>query len=228
MMSSRFARPAFAAVRRAAAAPAPRTALRTYATPAAADVKPPVALFGLDGTYANALYTAAAKQNVLEPTAKAITSLEQIYKSDPKLQVVLSAPMLSDSDKAQIVAELEKHTGGADKSGTVKNLLATLAENNRLGLLEGVCEKFAILMGAAHGELELVVTSASKLDDKLLKRLEAAMTKSEYSQGKKIKTVTKVNPEILGGLVVEIGERTIDLSVSSKISRLNKMLTDTV
>jgi F-type H+-transporting ATPase subunit O len=67
-----------------------------------------------------------------------------------------------------------------------------------------------------------------KLDDKLLKRLEAAMTKSEYSQGKKIKTVTKVNPEILGGLVVEIGERTIDLSVSSKISRLNKMLTDTV
>jgi F-type H+-transporting ATPase subunit O len=74
--------------------------------------------------------------------------------------------MLSDSDKAQIVAELEKHTGGADKSGTVKNLLATLAENNRLGLLEGVCEKFAILMGAAHGELELVVTSASVSDSK--------------------------------------------------------------
>ncbi len=73
----------------------------------------------------------------------------------------MSAPTLSDSDKAQIVAELEKHTGGADKSGTVKNLLATLAENNRLGLLEGVCEKFGILMGAAHGELELIVTSAS-------------------------------------------------------------------
>jgi F-type H+-transporting ATPase subunit O len=40
--------------------------------------------------------------------------------------------------------------------------------------------------------------------------------------------VTKVNPEILGGLVVEIGEQTIDLSVSSKISKLNKMLTETV
>ncbi len=62
----------------------------------------------------------------------------------------------------------------------------------------------------------------------MLKRLEAAIAKSEYSQGKKIKTVAKVNPDILGGLVVEIGERTIDLSVSSKISRLNKMLTDTV
>jgi F-type H+-transporting ATPase subunit O len=67
-----------------------------------------------------------------------------------------------------------------------------------------------------------------KLDDKLLRRLEQAVGKSEYSQGKKLKTVTKVDPDMLGGLVVEIGERTIDLSVSSKIAKLNKMLTDIV
>lgn len=67
-----------------------------------------------------------------------------------------------------------------------------------------------------------------KLDEKLLRRLETAIAKSEYSQGKKLKVTSKVNPDILGGLVVEIGERTIDLSVSSKISKLNKMLTDTV
>ena len=58
--------------------------------------------------------------------------------------------------------------------------------------------------------------------------METAIGKSEYSQGKKLKTVTKVSPEILGGLVVEVGERTIDLSVQSKIGRLNKLLTDTV
>jgi len=223
-MSSRVLRPAFAAARRTA----PQTAIRTYAAPAAADTKPPVPLFGLDGTYANALYTAAAKQSALDPTSRAISSLHQILKSDPKLGIILHAPMFSDTDKSQIIAELEKHTGGADKGGTVKNLLGVLAEHNRLGLLEGVCEKFGTLMSAAKGEVELVVTSASKLDDKLIKRLEAAIAKSEYSQGKKLRTVTKVNPDILGGLVVEIGERTIDLSVSSKISRLNKMLTDTV
>merc|ERR1711939_1063738 len=125
MMSSRLMRPAFAAARRTA----PRTAVRNYAAPAAADTKPPVALFGLDGTYANALYTAAAKQNVLDPTSKAVSSLFQVLKSDPKLQTILSAPTLSDSDK----------------SGTVKNLLSALAENNRLGLLEGVCDKFSTL-----------------------------------------------------------------------------------
>jgi F-type H+-transporting ATPase subunit O len=71
------------------------------------------------------------------------------------------APTLSDTDKSQIIAELEKHTGGADKSGTVKNFLQALGENNRLGLLEGVCEKFGTLMSAAKGEVELTVTSAS-------------------------------------------------------------------
>ncbi len=65
------------------------------------------------------------------------------------------------SDKGQIVNELVKHTAGADKSDTVKNLLKTLAENNRLGMLEGVCEKFGMLMSVYRGEVELLVTSAA-------------------------------------------------------------------
>ena len=68
---------------------------------------------------------------------------------------------MTEKDKKDIVAELEKHTGGADKGGTVKNFLLTLAENNRLGLLEGVCEKYGTLMSAYKGEMELVITSAA-------------------------------------------------------------------
>ena len=50
--------------------------------------------------------------------------------------------------------------GGIDKGDTVKNFLKTLADNNRLGILQDVCEKFATLMGAARGEVDLTVTSA--------------------------------------------------------------------
>ena len=67
-----------------------------------------------------------------------------------------------------------------------------------------------------------------KLDNRIVQRLESAISKSEYSQGKKLKVVQKVNPEMLGGLVVEIGERTIDYSVASKISRMNKLLSEAV
>lgn len=73
----------------------------------------------------------------------------------------MQAPTLSAADKSQIIAELQKHTGGQDKNDTVKNFLSTLADYNRLGLLKGVCEKFGDLMSAARGEVELTVTSAS-------------------------------------------------------------------
>ncbi|KAI9681405.1 MAG: ATP synthase F0 subcomplex subunit OSCP atp5 [Caeruleum heppii] len=205
--------------------------IRNYAQPASTrSTKPPVALYGIDGTYASALYTAAAKSSTLDSTARALAQLSEVFKRDAKLPMILNAPTLSGSDKSQIIAELSKSMGGPDKAGdTVKNFLNTLAENNRLGILQGVCEKFEALMGAARGEIELTVTSAASLDNRTLSRLESAVAKSEYvGPGKKLKVTNKVNPDVLGGLIVEIGDRTIDLSVSSKIAKMNKLLTDTL
>ena len=150
------------------------------------------------------------KTSALEATSKALSSLFEVLKKDVKLPSILNAPSLTTSDKSQIIQELQKHTGTADKGDTVKNFLQTLAENNRLGILPGVCEKFAVLMGAARGEIDLVVTSASvgswtlcfspsathlsrqKLDNKTLQRLETAISKSDYSQGKRLKVIPKV------------------------------------
>ncbi|KAL1305202.1 hypothetical protein AAFC00_002121 [Neodothiora populina] len=205
--------------------------VRSYAAAAAssASSKPPVALFGLDGTYASALYTAAVKTQTLDSTAQALEKLAALFKNDAKLQEILTAPTLSAADKSQIIAELQKNINVADKGDTVKHFLETLAENNRLSILGGVAEQFGTLMGAFRGEIELVVTSAAPLDAKILRQLETAVSKSQYvGQGKKLKVVPKVNPDIKGGLVVEIGDRTIDLSVSSKIAKMNKLLADTL
>ncbi|KAI5284256.1 ATP synthase F0 subcomplex subunit OSCP atp5 [Ascosphaera aggregata] len=215
-----------------AAAALPRFAVvpplsRSYATPAEESrTKPPVPLFGIDGTYANALYTASAKSAALESVAAALSKLSRTFKTDPKLTTILSSPTLSAQDKSAIVRELARVAGGAGRDGILQNFLTTLAENNRLGILEGVCDKFAVLMGAYRGEMELIITSAQELDPKALRRLETAIAKSELSQGKKLKVVSKINPDLLGGLIVEIGDRTIDLSISSKIAKLNKALTD--
>ncbi|KAF2873089.1 ATP synthase delta subunit-domain-containing protein [Massariosphaeria phaeospora] len=232
MFSARAVSSAFRAGAPRAPIAARVAATRSYAavaTPSSASTKPPVALFGIDGTYASALYTAAAKSSALDPTAKSLESLASVFKKDPKLSTVLRAPSLSVSDKEQIVAELQKHIGNQDKENVVKNFLRTLAENNRLGVLEGVVEKFGLLMGAYRGEVELTVTSAAPLDNRTLSRLESAIFKSQYvSNGQKLKVVPKVNPEIRGGLIVEIGERTIDLSVAARMAKMNKLLKDTL
>lgn len=192
-------------------------------------------------------YTAAAKSNAIDNVSKAMESLNQTFKNDVKLQQVLTSPTLTVSDKKQIVAEIQKTTNVQDKTNTVQNFLETLAENNRLAVLEGVTEKFAQLMSASRGEVEMTITSAAPLDNKIVKQLETAVGKSQYvGQGKKLKVVSKVcqnenwrylyafanisqvNPDIRGGLVVEIGDRTIDLSVSSKMARMNKLLQETL
>ncbi|KAL2185260.1 OSCP-domain-containing protein [Thermothelomyces heterothallicus CBS 203.75] len=212
------------ALLRSARTAAPQRALlgqtRTFAAPASSEkVKPPVALFGLDGTYATALTSS------LEPTAKGIAALGNLIQKDSKLVTILEAPTLSAADKSAIVAELQKSAGASGE--TIKNFLETLVENNRLGLLPGVCNKFNELISAARGEVEMIVTSAQPLDNKTLARLENAVSKSSYvGTGKKLKVKNTVNPDIVGGLIVEVGDRTIDLSVSSKLAKMNKLLTD--
>ena len=108
-------------------------------------------------------YTAASKSSALEPTARTLASLADIFKKDQKLASILSAPTLSATDKSQIIVELQQQAGGAaaEKGELVKNLLKTLADNNRLGILQSICEKFGQLMGAARGEVDLIITSAA-------------------------------------------------------------------
>ncbi|KAK7402538.1 ATP synthase F0 subcomplex subunit OSCP atp5 [Neonectria punicea] len=221
-------------VLRSARAAAPQRALalraapvRAFAAAATTDGKAPVAVFGVDGTYATALYTAAVKTSSLDTTATAITSLGALFEKDPKLATILKAPTLTDADKSAIVDELAKQAGATTE--TVKNFLNTLAENNRLGILPGVVDKFATLISAARGEVEVTVTSAQALDRRTLGRLETAVSKSSYiGAGQKLKVTNTVNPDIVGGLVVEIGDRTIDLSVSARIAKMNKLLTDSL
>lgn len=139
-------------------------------------------------------YTAAAKQGALDPVAKALENLHTTFKRDTKLHGILTAPSLSDADKKSIIGEIQKSTNVQDKSNTLQHFLETLAENNRLNLLDGVAEKFGTLMSAARGEVEMVITSAAPLEGKVVKQLEQAVQKSRYvGQGKKLKVVPKVS-----------------------------------
>ena len=93
-------------------------------------------------------------------TARALAALAGVLKCEPALAAQLRAPALGAADKTTLVGRLQKQAG-ADRDGVLRNFLATLADNNRLGVLEGVCDKFEVLMSAFRGEVELVVTSAA-------------------------------------------------------------------
>lgn len=112
-------------------------------------------------------------------------------------------------------------------SGTspiLSNLLSVLSENGRLSQADKVFQDFNSLMSAYRGELEVVVTSAESLDSKTMARIEKALKGSNLAEGKTLKFTNRVNPSVLGGLLVDIGDKTIDATAATRVNRYNAAL----
>lgn len=200
---------------------------RTLATKAsAAAVKPPVQLFGLDGTYATALFTAAAKDAAVDKTNASVEKLAQALAKDAKVSAVLANPALSLTARKEIVSTL---ADSLKLEPVTVNLLNVLAENNRMELFQGIAKQFAVLNAAHNGVVSATVVSAKPLDAKTLSKLEKSIAASKYvGAGKTLKISNEVNPDILGGLIVEVGDKTVDLSIAAKVTKLNKVLTEAI
>ncbi|KAH8089218.1 OSCP/delta subunit of ATPase [Filobasidium floriforme] len=194
---------------------------RGYATASA--VKAPVQITSLSGTYATSTYLAAAKksQKELESVASGLQSIEKKLKDDQKTTEALTNPTLSVSERSKLISSL-----ASGSSPIITNLLQVLASNGRLAAFPSVITDFSTLMAAHRGQLVVTVTSAEPLaaGGAEMKRLEKALKGSKIAQGKDLKLVNRVNPGILGGLEVDFGEQTIDLSASSKVNKFNAAL----
>ncbi|CAO3633156.1 unnamed protein product [Mucor fragilis] len=198
---------------------------RGYAA-APASVKAPITLFGLDGRYATALYTAAARQNALDAVEKDLKTLSQAVEKDAALKSFLENPTVNRGTKMEGILSALKVNGKPNQ--ITQNFFETLAENGRLNQTTKVSEAFAELMSAHRNELPLVVTSAKALDKSALNKIVESLQKSNLAEGKKLLVSNKVKPDILGGIMVEIGDKSIDLTVSAKLAKLNKLITDSV
>jgi len=201
---------------------------RRYAVPAASEsIKAPITLHGIDGRYATALFTAAAKKKSLDSVETELKQVRSVIDKDARILGFLEDPSLSRQQKKAGVRELL----GRSKYGEVtKNLFDVLAENGRLNETPRIIESYLSLMAAYRGEVPVVITSAKELDPKYLTQIKSLLSNSKLAKpDQKLIVTNKVNPSILGGLVIELGgDETIDLSAASKIAKLNKLLTDVI
>ncbi|ORY93829.1 OSCP/delta subunit of ATPase [Syncephalastrum racemosum] len=197
---------------------------RGYA--AQASVKPPLTLFSLDGRYASALYTAAARQNALDAVERDLKQVQAIVAKDVAVQNFLANPTVSRQQKSEGIKALLNKSG--KPHALTQNLFESLAENSRLDQTTKVLESYSELMSAHRNELPLVITSAKELEKSVVSKISDALQKSKLADGKKLLVSNKIKPDILGGILVEIGDKSIDLTVSSKLAKLNKLVTDAV
>jgi len=183
-------------------------------------VKAPVQLFGIDGRYATALYSAASKEKQLDAVEKDLKDISQLLKKKGKVTDYLISPSFKRSEKKELLTSAVAKTKASKLTG---NFLGLLAENGRLNKLDGIATAFATLMSAHRGEVRCHVTTAKALDGPLKQELEAAL-KSFAKSGQSILITTAVDPSIVGGLIVSIGDKYCDMSTASKIKKYSDII----
>lgn len=142
-----------------------------------AAVKPPIQLFGLEGRYATALYTAATKLNQLDSVEKELVQVQNAIKQKPKLREIIISPIINRTILQTTLRDVGKT---ANLAAATTNLLALLAENGRLTKIDGVINAFKQLMSAHRGEVVCEVTTARALSDAQRKELQGVLGVSEF------------------------------------------------
>ncbi|KAM3958927.1 LOW QUALITY PROTEIN: ATP synthase subunit O, mitochondrial [Aphomia sociella] len=192
-------------------------------TTAAQLVKSPVQVFGLEGRYASALYSAGSKTKTLDAVEKELTSFQKGL-TDAPLKAFIINPTLKRSLK---VNALKAIATKINLSPTTSNLLGLLAENGRLGKLDTVINAFKIIMAAHRGEVTCEVITAKPLDQTQKQNLEAALKKF-LKANETILLTAKVDPALLGGMVVSIADKYVDMSVATKVKKYTEIISATV
>jgi F-type H+-transporting ATPase subunit O len=102
-----------------------------------------------------------------------------------------------------------------------------LAENSRLGRLQNISKAFLLIMNAHKGEVKAKVRTAKPMDAAQLKELKTVLS-SFLKAGSTLQLETEVDPSLIGGLVVELADRYVDLSISSKLKKYSDIVKETV
>lgn len=148
--------------------------VRTLSTaaPATKAIKAPIQLFGLEGRYATALYSAATKMKQLEKVESELLHLQVEMRKNANLREMMTSPI---NNRKKLSISLLEASKLINYTAATSNLLGLMAENGRMKKLDGVITAFKTIMAAHRGEVVCEVTTAKPLDAGQRKSLEDAL-----------------------------------------------------
>jgi len=183
-------------------------------------VRPPIPVHGVEGRYAAALYSAAHKQKVLEAVEKDLKAIRDQLKTDKLFRDYLLNPAVKAAQKKNAMKSVAKKMG---LSQTTENFFGVLADNHRMNKLSAMINSYESIMRAHRGELSVEVTTAEPLSAKQEQAL-AEVLKKFTPPGQSLQITKTVKPEIIGGVVVTIGDKYVDMSMASRMKKFEEVM----
>lgn len=168
--------------------------------------------------YAKALFEAAQEKGLLEQVEREWEQVVQVFDEHQELQKWFAYPKTSTEQKKEMVAKLFP-----DLSDLSRNLLELLTERRRESVIHQIGKEYRHLSLEARGIAEAEVITPSPLSDKEEKELIAVFQKRI---GKTLQVTNRVDSDVLGGVIVRIGDRLYDGSLKNKLARFQKSLAE--
>lgn len=173
---------------------------------------------GVAGRYATALFELAREAKTVDTVKADLDRFDAMVAESPDLARLVRSPVFTaDVQGKALDAVLSK----AGISGIAANLLRLLVANRRLFAVRDVIKAFRTLVARFRGEATAEVTVAEKLSDKNLDALKTAL---KTVTGKDVDLNVKVDPSIIGGLVVKLGSRMVDTSLRTKLNSIKNAM----
>ncbi|MFY0611690.1 MAG: F0F1 ATP synthase subunit delta [Hyphomicrobiaceae bacterium] len=169
---------------------------------------------GVAGRYASALLDTANEDNQLVAVEGDIDAISRLIDESEDMRRLVRSPVFSAEDQAMAVESVLTKAGAQPLT---LNFFKLLVRNRRLFAVPDIIRAFKALAADARGEVRAEVASAIALNDAQLNDLRETL---KASVGKDVMLETKVDPSLLGGLVVKIGSRMVDSSLKTKIATL--------
>ena len=176
---------------------------------------------GVAGRYASALFDLASESGKVADVERDLATFQNLLDQSPDLVRLVRSPVIATEDQSRAIAAILEKAG---IGGLTANFLKLVASNRRLFSIQDIIKAYRALAAKARGEVTAEVTSAVPLNNEQTAALKDTL---KASVGKDVTLQARVDPSVLGGLIVKVGSRMIDSSLGTKLQNLKVVLTRT-
>ncbi len=163
--------------------------------------------------YARALFSLGKESGVIKSLYQDIQTINALFRQSEELQQVLSNPVIRVSQKKTIISKiLQDHVGDM-----ALRFIFLITDNKRETEIPGICRNFIDLVRADQGIIPATVTTYGHLSEESLFSIRKIL---EHETGKTIELSDKINPSIIGGMILRIKDQQYDGSISSQLKKI--------
>lgn len=178
---------------------------------------------GIPGRYAAALYMAAVKGDNLVKVEEELSNVATLMSESKDFNAFVADPSVPRATKIDGLNSVLTKMGATD---ITKNFIGLLSDNNRLSELARISAKFAEIVAEQRGEVKAVVTTAEGLSREEIDEIQRGQP--TLREGQRLRLEEQVDPSIIGGVILSIGDKYVDMSILARVKKLQQIVRDAV